>query len=228
MDPGAILVVEDHAGIRAMVESTLAGLGHPIIAVGDGASAKKVLAEERVQLLVLDLNLPDIDGLQLLVDIVGERNLPVIITSARGAEDDRVLGLHIGADDYLTKPFSPRELAARVRALLRRADSGRGRSGAMAFGDLLIDTETREVHLKGDAIDLTRREFDLLATLASEPRRVFSRTELLERVWESRPGWQSDATVTEHVRRVRQKLKSKGDDGTWIGTVARSGYRFEP
>lgn len=138
-----------------------------------------------------------------------------------------MLGLHAGADDYLPKPCSPRELTARVEALVRRLERAPTASRSR-FGPLEIDAASREVTLRGRPVELTRREFDLLATLASEPRRVFSRAELLERVWGSRPEYQQESTVTEHVRRVRRKLAGDGPDPDWIRAVRGIGYRFEP
>lgn len=228
MKQSLVLVVEDHADTRAMVEEVLTRVGCRVISAADGRSARRLLDEEPIDLVILDLNLPDVDGIQLLVDVAATRKLPVIITSGRQSEDDRVLGLHVGADDYLVKPYSPRELGARVQALLRRVGQGAGIETPLQFGDLQIDRRTREVRVAGRAVDLRRKEFDLLATLASEPRRAFSRAELLDLVWDSRPEFQAATTVTEHVRRLRTKLERDPAHPRWVVTVPGVGYRFEP
>ena len=146
--------------------------------------------------------------------------------TARDDEIDRILGLELGADDYVVKPFSPRELAARVRAVLRR--SGAGPKRRAAFGELEIDFHAREVHLRGDIVELTAREFDLLAFLARSPRRVFSHEELLAEVWHSTREWQDPSTVTEHVRRIRTKIEEDREHPRWIRTVRAAGYVFDP
>lgn len=227
MSPRTVLVVEDHVETRQQMEAVVSELGHRVVAAGDGRSARAILAREDVDLIVLDRGLPDGDGLAGLADLLLERGLAVLVTSVRGSEDDRVLGLRAGADDYLPKPYSARELAARVEALLRRVPPEPTASRS-SFGPLEIDAASREVTVRGRPVALTRREFDLLATLASEPRRVFSRAELLERVWGSRPEYQQASTVTEHVRRVRRKLGGDGPDPGWIRAVRGIGYRFEP
>jgi two-component system phosphate regulon response regulator PhoB len=150
----------------------------------------------------------------------------VIMLTGRVSEIDRVLGLELGADDYVAKPFSPRELAARVRAVLRRSTSALDRG--LDFGDLKINVATREVHLRGDMVDLTAREFDLLAFLAGAPRQVFSHAELLAQVWHSTSEWQDPATITEHVRRIRAKIEQDRAHPRWIRTVRAAGYAFEP
>ena len=153
--------------------------------------------------------------------------LPVILLTARAEEVDRVTGLELGADDYVVKPFSPRELTARVRSVLRRS-APRHVPGSLTFDGLTIDTASREVAVEGSRVDLTAREFDLLAFLATNPRQVFSRGQLLEQVWDSSTAWQDPATVTVHVRRLRQKIDADPQNPRWVTTVWGVGYRFEP
>jgi len=187
---------------------------------------------------VLDVNMPSIGGFDVLSQIRRTDTVPVIMVTGRAGETDRVLGLELGADDYVVKPFSPRELASRVRAVLRRSTIARrnaehGQALAenddrLDFGHISIDLGAREVTILGSVVDLTTREFDLLAFLARSPRRVFSRQQLLERVWASAAGWQDAATVTEHVRRIRHKTEAAGAPEHWIRTVRGVGYAFEP
>ena len=173
--------------------------------------------------------LPGTDGLSILRQLRAVGDVPVILLTARADEIDRVLGLELGADDYVVKPFSPRELAARVRTVLRRvnAPASDGRA-PVEFGRLRIDPTTRDVTVDGDSVDLTPKEFDLLYTLARSPRQVFSRRQLLSQVWDSAPEYQDSATVTVHVGRLRQKLEDNPDNPRWITTVWGVGYRFEP
>ena len=151
----------------------------------------------------------------------------MILLSARGEEPDRVLGLELGADDYVPKPFSPRELSARVRSVLRRS-AIEPSTDVVEHGSLVVDNRTRQATVDGENIDLTRREFELLSFLASSPGQVFSRSQLLEQVWDSSSDWQDPATVTVHVRRLRQKLGSESEESDWIQTVWGVGYRFDP
>ena len=154
---------------------------------------------------------------------------PVILLTSRSEETDRILGLELGADDYVTKPFSPRELVARVRSVLRRSGpSPEPASEKIAFDGLSLDHATRDVTVDGEAVDLTAKEFDLLFYLASHPRQVFSRSQLLEHVWDSSPEWQDPATVTVHIRRIRTKIESDPKEPRWLTTVWGVGYRFEP
>lgn len=167
--------------------------------------------------------LPHIGGLDVLGELRRTSNVPVILLTANGEEPDRVRGFDLGADDYVVKPFSPRELAARVRSVLRRATPDDS-SAPIEVGDLTIDPITRTVALNGQAVELVRREFDLLAFLASHRGQVFSRTQLLDHVWGSSPEWQDPATVTVHVRRLRNKLSDVPD--RFVETVWGVGYRF--
>jgi DNA-binding response OmpR family regulator len=173
--------------------------------------------------------LPEIDGYSILAELRKRDDIPVILLTARTEETDRVLGLELGADDYVVKPFSPRELAARVRTVLRRV----GRSGpptpseSLVFDGLEIDGRSREVRVDGELVELTAKEFDLLAYLASAPRQVFSRGQLLEQVWDSSTDWQDASTVTVHIRRIRRKIERDPNEPRWITTVWGVGYRFE-
>jgi DNA-binding response OmpR family regulator len=178
---------------------------------------------------VLDMMLPGVNGLDVLRRVRTTSDVPVIMLTARSEESDRVAGLELGADDYVVKPFSPRELAARVNGVLRRT-TGRQATppGPIVFGELSIDPLSREVTLEGRAVEMTPKEFDVLAFLASSPRQVFSRAQLLESVWQSSPEWQDPATVTVHVRRIRNKIEVDPETPRWITTVWGVGYRFEP
>jgi DNA-binding response OmpR family regulator len=179
--------------------------------------------------MILDVMLADADGRELLVEVRRTSDVPVILLTARGKEMDRVVGLKMGADDYVVKPFSPAELAARVATVLRRSRPAGGPARrAMDFGELYIDPASREVRRQGEVVELTAKEFDLLTFLAESPRRVFTREQLLDQVWDSRPEWQDPATVTEHIRRIRRKIEDDPDRPRWITTLRGVGYRFEP
>lgn len=205
-------------------------LGHEgyQVDLSEGAEeALGILHEGRHDLVILDVGLGSFDGRDVLTSIRRTGDLPVIMLSGRGHEADRVSGLSLGADDYVVKPFSPRELAIRVGAVLRRTHPPTT-SARLEYGCLCIDVGVREVTLGGRVVSLTAREFDLLAFLAEAPRQVFSRRQLLESVWGSSSDWQDEATVTEHVRRVRRKVEDNPDRPRWIVTVRSVGYRFEP
>jgi DNA-binding response OmpR family regulator len=167
-------------------------------------------------------------GLDLLAEIRQLSPVPIIFVSAKGGETDRVVGLRMGADDYIVKPFSPAELAARVQAVLRRARRADEAPTSMEFDGLHIGLDTRSVVVRGDPVDTTAKEFDLLAFLAASPKRVFSREQILEQVWGSSTEWQDPATVTEHVRRIRKKIEKDPDRPEWVQTVRGVGYRFQP
>ncbi len=225
-----VLVVDDEPMVREVAARYLQIDGHEVYEAADGESAAHALAHLKPDLVVLDIMLPGIDGLTLLRRLREVSNVPVILLTARVEESDRVLGLELGADDYLVKPFSPRELAVRVRTVLRRT---RGRDGAAApavveHGPLVIDPRSREVTLDGALVTFTPKEFDLLLFLARAPRQVFSRRELLAAVWDSAPEYQDSATVTVHVGRIRQKIEADPERPRWIATVWGLGYRFEP
>ena len=175
--------------------------------------------------------MPARDGLDVLGDIRTTSDVPVILVSALGEEADRVLGLKMGADDYVVKPFSAAELSARVESVLRRAQlraTPESTANQLGFDGLTLDLQTRDVTVNGEKVEMTAKEFDLLAFLAGSPRQVFTREQLLRQVWGSSSEWQSDATITEHVRRLRRKIEDDPDHPRWITTVRGVGYRFEP
>ena len=223
-----VLIVDDEPMVREVVASYLERDDFRVASVADGTKALAFLQDRSPDLVVLDLMLPGVGGLEILEEIRRADNGPaVIVLTARGHEADRILGLELGADDYVVKPFSPRELAARVKSVLRRAQPAPPQS-IMDFADLRIDPGRREVMVRGDVVDLTPREFDLLAFLAASPGQVFSRGQLLEQVWDSSPHWQDSATVTVHVRRIRHKIELDPSSPRWIQTVWGLGYRFDP
>jgi DNA-binding response OmpR family regulator len=223
-----VLVVDDEPMVREVVTTYLTRDGLDVTEASDGASALRAFEKSQPDLIVLDVMLPKIDGYSLLSEFRSRSNVPVIMLTARGEETDRVLGLELGADDYLVKPFSPRELAARVRTVLKRSNGAGPHPGsAVEIGDLRIDPGSREVEVGGHAAELTPKEFDLLAFLATHPRQVFSRSQLLEQVWDSHAAWQDPSTVTVHIRRLRQKIESNPDKPVAIITVWGVGYRFE-
>ena len=221
------MVVDDEPMVREVVAAYLERDGFRVTQASDGHSALGMMASTKPDLVVLDVMLPQVDGFEVLARIRSYSDVPVILLTARTEEPDRVLGLELGADDYVVKPFSPRELAARVRSVLRRSGPAAA-STPVQFGDLTIDGRTREVTVRGDVIELTPREFDLLAFLAGSPRQVFSRGQVLEQVWDSSADCQDPSTVTVHVRRIRQKIEVDPENPQWIKTVWGVGYKFEP
>jgi DNA-binding response OmpR family regulator len=223
-----VLVVDDEPMVREVVVRYLERDGYRVDAAADAAGALELVAARHPHLVVLDLMLPDASGLDVLRELRRAGDTPVIVLTARGDEGDRVLGLELGADDYVVKPFSPRELTARVASVLRRTGEGSGGGALIRHGELVIDPATREVTVAGEPVELTAREFELLAFLAGSPRQVFSRGQLLAEVWDSSPDWQDPATVTVHVGRLRQKLEPDPSAPRWLVTVRGVGYRFEP
>ncbi len=231
-----ILVVDDDPQLRSLLLLVLEGEGYPVTLVSDAKSAISEVEQGATDLVILDVSLGVDDGRMVLARIREMGDLPVIMISGKGDTADRVLGLRLGADDFLPKPFSPVELVARVETVLRRSGP---RTGSVPVIDLdpaddngatglRVNETTREVTIDGRPIELTAKEFDLLAFLARSPRQVFSRGQLLEHVWASRSEWQDEATVTEHVRRVRHKIEPDPAKPRWITTVRGVGYRFEP
>lgn len=222
----SILVVDDDADVRQLVAWRLEADGFDVIPVPDGRSALLWADDPRIGLVVLDLSLPDIGGLDVLRRIRSTSQLPVIILSGRCGETDRMLGLDMGADDYMVKPFSPGELSSRVRAVMRRTTAPP--IGKLTYGSLVIDVDARVVTVAGAHVELAPREFDVLVFLARSPRRALSRTQILHHVWDSTQGWRDEATVTQHVHRLRHKIEENPDQPRWLRTVSRIGYRFEP
>ena len=226
-----ILVVEDDPTVAEVVARYLRRDGCDVEMVADGRVAVDRARAHPPDLMILDLMLPGLDGLEVFRRLRSFAPTPVIMLTARGDEDDRVLGLELGADDYVAKPFSPRELTARVKSVLRRAE-GRmpvvppGSAHLLEAGDLVVDVGAREVLLEGRPVSLTVREFDLLVFLMLHPRHVFRREDLLERVWGYSFG--DTSTVTVHVRRLREKVEEDPSAPCHIQTVWGVGYRFEP
>ena len=224
-----VLVVDDDPMVRSLLVRLLHMEGYDVLEAGDGQTALDLVANRPPDLVLLDVMLPARDGLEVLGDLRRKSDVPVILISALGEEADRVLGLKMGADDYVVKPFSAAELSARIESVLRRASLRDAEAGTvLSFDGLAVDLRTREVTVRGQKVDVTAKEFDLLAFLAGSPRHVFSRDQLLHQVWGSSSEWQSDATITEHVRRLRRKIEDDPDNPRWIATVRGVGYRFEP
>lgn len=222
-----ILVVDDEAKIVRLVRDYLEAAGFRVLLAYDGKTALAQARHERPDLIVLDLNLPGMDGLDVARAIRRERNTPIIMLTARVAETDRVVGLELGADDYVTKPFSPRELVARVRAVLRRVQGDEPPAATIRIGDLVIDPETRTVTRGGQEIHLTTTEFDLLHVLARTPGQVFSRMELLDRVQGTAfEGY--ERTIDVHIKNLRKKLEPDPRHPRYILTVYGVGYRMAP
>jgi DNA-binding response OmpR family regulator len=222
-----VLVVDDEPMVRDVLERYLRLEGFEVATAEDGQQALDRFADGRPHLVLLDLMLPRIDGLEVFRRMRATASTPVIMLTARGEETDRVVGLELGADDYVTKPFSPREVVARVRAVLRRTEDAPDAGGSLIHGDLTIDRGRREVRIRDRDVHLTRKEFDLLEHLASSPGVTFTRTALLESVWDF--AWDGDtATVTVHVRRLREKIEDDPSAPRHLITVWGVGYRFEP
>jgi DNA-binding response OmpR family regulator len=220
-----VLVVDDEPIVREVVVSYLEREGYSTLEAADGERARQLVEEASPSLVVLDVMLPRIDGLELCRWIRSRYDLPVILLTARGEEADRIVGLELGADDYVTKPFSPRELAARVRTVLRRTALPTPAEERIAFGDVIVDAAGREVTKAGEVLTVTAREFELLWFLASHPRRVFSRHQLMDRVW----GYSAavdTGTVTVHIRRLREKIEDDPSRPRHLETVWGVGYRF--
>jgi DNA-binding response OmpR family regulator len=221
-EQGTIVVVEDDANIADLVDLYLRGEGFRVIQAATGEAGLAAIDRERPRLAILDVSLPGgMDGLEVCRRIRAKRSLPVLILTARDAEVDRVLGLELGADDYVTKPFSPRELVARVKAILRRADGATTAPEVLMAGRVEVDLGRREARVEGKAVPLASKEFQLLVFFAERPGRALSRQQLLDGVWG--PGWYGDdRTVDAHVRQLRKKL----GDALPLNTVWGMGYRL--
>ena len=224
-----VLVVDDEPDISSVVAGYLRRAGFRAVTASDGPSAVAADSEHEPDLIVLDVMLPGFDGLQAMAHLRRRREVPVILLTARGEEADRVLGLRLGADDYVVKPFSPAELVARVDAVLRRAGRGdEGETGeAIEFGNVVVDPRARTVTVAGVDTPVTAREFDLLAHLARGLGRAFTRDELMRDVWRY-PFWSDTATVTVHVRRLRQKIERDPLMPHHLVTVWGVGYKLVP
>ena len=222
-----VLVVDDDPTVREVVVSYLRAAQHEVLEAADGESVATIMRDTPADLVVLDLMLPGIDGLEVCRRLRASSDVPVIMLTALGSETDRVVGLERGADDYVTKPFSPRELVLRVESVLRRAgERTRPEQGRLADGDLAIDLARHEATLDGRVLALTAREFDLLKFLVANPATAYSREELLQQVW----GWSfgDQSTVTVHVRRLREKVERDPTMPERLVTVWGVGYRWEP
>ncbi|HXY17599.1 MAG TPA: response regulator transcription factor [Gaiellaceae bacterium] len=222
-----VLVVDDEPIVRDVVVRYLEREGFSTLEADHGDRARELLERQSPDLVVLDAMLPGTDGLELCRWIRSRSELPVIMLTARGEEADRIVGLELGADDYVTKPFSPRELAARVRSVLRRSTARPTSRESLNFGSVELDAATREVRRDGIESRLTAKEFDLLWFLASHPRRVFSRDQLMSRVW----GYEAaldTGTVTVHMRRLREKIEDDPSQPRHLQTVWGIGYRLVP
>jgi DNA-binding response OmpR family regulator len=222
---GNVLVVDDEPVVRDVLSRYLSREGYAVSQAADGEEALMSIRSAAPSVVVLDLMLPRLSGLDVLKLVRMESDLPVIILSARASEEERIAGLKHGADDYIVKPYSPREVVERVRAVLRRAD-GHHPARRVECGELVIDGERREVLRGGESVHTTRKEFELLHVLACNPGRTFSRTTLLEQVWGYAWAGPTD-TVTVHVRRLRTKIEADPSDPRHLVTVYGVGYRFE-
>jgi DNA-binding response OmpR family regulator len=220
-----VLVVDDEPIVREVVVRYLAREGHDTLEAANGNAAREAIERSEPDLVVLDVMLPGTDGLELCRWIRARSELPVIMLTARGEEADRIVGLELGADDYVTKPFSPRELAARVRSVLRRAAPAEHAVERHTFGDIELERATREARKGGIEVRLTVKEFDLLWFLASHPRRVFSRDQLMASVWGYTAALDT-GTVTVHVRRLREKVEDDPSEPKYLETVWGIGYRL--
>jgi DNA-binding response OmpR family regulator len=223
-----ILVVDDEPNIREVVSLYLRRDGHSVSTAADGEEALRLYRQAEPDLVVLDLMLPKVSGIEVCRRIQSDKRVPVIMLTAKGEEEDRIIGLGIGADDYVVKPFSPRELVARVEAVLRRASEthiGTSQERVLVFGDLRIDPNVREVTVRDVPVTLTAREFDLLHHMASHPKRVFTRDQLMETVWDYAFAGDT-STVTVHIRRLREKIEPDPARPHYLQTVWGVGYRF--
>jgi two-component system response regulator ResD len=231
--PARVLIVEDDPTVAEVVTRYLEREGFAVESVADGRDALERTDAHLPDLVVLDIMLPGLDGLEVCRRLRARAPVPVVMLTARGSEEDRVLGLDLGADDYVSKPFSPRELTARVKAVLRRARSPLDerspdieRTETLEYDGLSIDLGAREARIRGELATLTAREFELLAFLVRRPRQVFRRDELLEHVWGYTYG--DTSTVTVHIRRLREKIEDDPSAPRRITTVWGVGYRFDP
>jgi DNA-binding response OmpR family regulator len=226
---GSVLVVDDEPTIAEVVSRYLERAGYRTRVAGDGPSAIAAAAQQRPDLVVLDLMLPGIDGLEVMRRLREQdaERIAVILLTAKGEESDRVIGLRLGADDYVVKPFSPAELVARVDAVLRRVDTSPSREAPLVLSDMTIDPAARRVEVRGEEVQLTQREFDVLLFLARHPGQVFSRNQLMDAIWQY-SFYTDTSTVTVHIRRLRSKIELDPARPEHIQTVWGVGYRFAP
>ena len=227
-DSSTILLVDDEDSVQKLLTYPLERDGFRVVSARDGEEALRVFAEESVDLVVLDIMLPKLDGLEVCKRLRAESSVPIIMLTARDDEFDTVLGLELGADDYITKPFSIREFRSRVRALLRRAGAPRreaGESEPLVAGAVTLDPDRREARVDGRTLDLTYVEFELLRTLVAQPGKVFSRRGLLQAIWGD-SSYREPRTIDVHVRHLREKLEQDPSEPEMILTVRGAGYRL--
>lgn len=223
-----ILVVDDEIHIVELIKYNLEGSGYKIYTAYDGREALKTVEEKYVDLIILDLMMPEVDGLEVCKTLKKNEKterIPIIMLTAKGEEFDKILGLELGADDYITKPFSVRELTARVKVILRRVASDQGEDDVIRIGSLIIDVSKHEVKKKGERLDLTLKEFELLKILVANRGKVLTRDSLLDRIW----GYEyygETRTVDVHIRHLRQKVEDDDKNPKYIETIRGIGYRF--
>ena len=230
METKTILVVEDEASIAEVVSLYLKRAGYNVQIAADGKKAMNVFEREAPDFVILDLMLPEVDGLALTRWLRDRSSVPIIMLTARREEIDRITGLELGADDYVVKPFSPQELVSRVRAVMRRLGREQGEAESersLSFDGLVIDPLSRVVRVKDTPVELTAKEFDMIHLLARHPKQVFTREQLLDRIWGG-AAYIDPSTVTVHVRRLREKIEDDPSRPTRLLTVWGVGYKFEP
>ncbi|AEF94482.1 two component transcriptional regulator, winged helix family [Desulfotomaculum nigrificans CO-1-SRB] len=221
-----ILIADDDERIRELVKLYLEAEGFAVVEAEDGQQVLDIVKKQPIDLVLLDLMMPVLDGWMVCKMLRRERKIPIVMLTAKGEENDRVLGLDLGADDYITKPFSTRELVARVKAVLRRAEGGKGEAHMISYPGFKLNQLTRELELGGNNVNLTTKEFELLLTLAKNPGRIYNRDQLLELVW----GYDycgDSRTVDTHINRLRNKLESEAGHSVFIKTIRGVGYKFE-
>ena len=221
-----VLVADDDERIREVVRLYLEAEGFEVYQAEDGQQVIETVRKKSIDLLVLDLMMPVLDGWTVCKMVRKDTKIPIVMLTAKGEENDRVLGLDLGADDYVVKPFSPRELVARVKAVLRRVEGEKNDSGVITYPGFRLNPVTREVEVGGAMIKLTSKEFDLLLCLARNPGRIYNRDQLLDMVW----GYDycgDSRTVDTHINRLRTKLESQAGNSELIQTVRGAGYKFE-
>ena len=221
-----ILLVDDEAPLRTTIQAYLREEGYVVQSAEDGPSALTLFKVFQPHLIILDIMLPGLNGLEVLQQIRRASDVYVLLLTAKADEMDKVIGLRVGADDYVTKPFSPREVVARVQAILRRDRAGTTAVNEFSFGRLRIDPAARQVWKNGEVVDLTPIEYDLLYTLASQPRRVLSREQLIEQVW-GFDYYGDERVIDVHIRRMRHKIEDEATNPQYITTVRGAGYRFD-
>ncbi|MEO8697925.1 MAG: response regulator transcription factor [Acidimicrobiales bacterium] len=221
------LVVDDDGDARSTAATAIAPAGYAVIEATDAEQALEIIRKQSVDVVILDLGLPGRNGLDLLLSLRQQSDVPVLIVSATNDPTTRVAAFRFGADDFLVKPIFPAELTARISTVMRRTH-GASRVQVFRFGDLTFDTEARELRQGAELIELTPKEYELLFFFVTNPRQVFSRAQILERVWNSSAEWQQVSTVTEHVRKLRLKIEADATNPRWIQTIRNIGYRFDP